>query len=58
MFKYDILHKDIIESEMVKVSNDPKIDNVWDYYLTKEQVSFLDCFWTVLVNKNQEVKRD
>lgn len=40
---------------MVTVSNDPKIDNVWDYYLTREQVRILNCFWRVLVKKEQAV---
>jgi hypothetical protein len=41
---------------MIQVSHNPKIDNVWEYYLTREQVKFLDCFWSVLVKKEQHRK--
>lgn len=47
---------DDIDENKVFVSNDPRIDNVWEYYLTREQCDIVTFGWTVLVDKNQAVK--
>lgn len=46
----------ISNDDDIIVSNNPKIDNVWDYYLTREQSRLLLINWQVLVKRWQVVK--
>lgn len=43
--------------ETIMISNDPKIDNVWEYHLTKNQRNELDVHWYVTVNINQKANK-
>lgn len=43
-----------IDQDLVVVSNNPDLDNVWDYFLTWDQIFELSQNGSVVVNKSQK----
>lgn len=46
--------KDIENKDKILVSNSDLIDNVWEFYLTKEQKAIIYEWWEILVSKEQK----